>query len=84
MQKDAPQWLVEERAKARAKRRRSEGLDDDDDDALGEEGEEDDDDDEARRAGGAIEITRVMENELRQAGISAKKGYEEERRVEKG
>ena len=77
VQKDEPQWLVEEKAKARAKRRASEGLEPDGDDEYIDDDDDDEHDDEKAKAAGSIDIAPVMDNELRLRGISAKKGYEE-------
>jgi len=73
--KQEPKWLQEERAKARAKAeaKLKGGF------AAHElEDEEEDEEEEVRQSStSAIDIVPVMENELRLAGISAKKGYEE-------
>ena len=72
--KQEPKWLQEERAKARAKAeaKLKGGF------AAHELEDEEDEEEEVRQSStSAIDIVPVMENELRLAGISAKKGYEE-------
>ena len=76
--KQEPKWLQEERAKARAKAEAklkggfaAHELEDE------EEDEEEEEVQQSRTGTSTIDIVPVMENELRLAGISAKKGYEE-------
>ena len=75
--KQEPKWLQEERAKARAKAEAklkggfaAHELED-------EEEDEEEEVQQSRTGTSTIDIVPVMENELRLAGISAKKGYEE-------
>ena len=79
LSKPEPAWMIEEKAKARKEKAKKggKGAVVDVEEGQGDDDEDDDDDDDDGTRRKEFNMVPVMENELRLAGISAKKGYEE-------